>query len=361
MEDLDEYYDFDNIMRRMLDKVSNDIDKREGSIIYDAIAPAAAEIAQMYIRLKDSIDLVFVDTAVDEYLDRLCNQIGLVRKQSTAAIKEGKFYDENNILIDIELGQRFTCKDLCWKVIEKVSKGTYKLKCETEGAVGNSISGAMIPVEYINNLSKAELTNLIIPGENTETDEELRQRYFETTNEKTFAGNIADYKKKTKELQGVGAVKVVPAWNGGGTVKLIILGSDYNKASNELINFVQEEICPNKDSSGIGLAPIGHSVTVDTVEELEINVSMNIVMSTEKEIKDTEIIIQNEIQRYLEELKKNWENEEKLIVRISQIESRILDLEEILDINSITINEKKSNIEVNSNKIPILGEVVINK
>ena len=31
MEDLDEYYDFDNILRRMLDKVPDSIDKREGS------------------------------------------------------------------------------------------------------------------------------------------------------------------------------------------------------------------------------------------------------------------------------------------------------------------------------------------
>lgn len=29
MEDLDEYYDFDNIMQRMLNKIPNSIDKRE--------------------------------------------------------------------------------------------------------------------------------------------------------------------------------------------------------------------------------------------------------------------------------------------------------------------------------------------
>lgn len=89
-----------------------------------------------------------------------------------------------------------------------------------------------------------------------ESDEDLRQRYFEATNEKTFAGNLADYKKKTKEIAGVGAVKVTPIWQGGGTVKLTILDSNYNKASKQLIDIVQNEICPNKDQSGIGLAPI---------------------------------------------------------------------------------------------------------
>ena len=35
-ENLDEYYDFDNIMDRMLTRVDDTLDKREGSMIYDA-------------------------------------------------------------------------------------------------------------------------------------------------------------------------------------------------------------------------------------------------------------------------------------------------------------------------------------
>lgn len=33
---------FENIMDRCLDRVSSSIDKREGSVVYDVIAPAAA-------------------------------------------------------------------------------------------------------------------------------------------------------------------------------------------------------------------------------------------------------------------------------------------------------------------------------
>ena len=42
---------FENIMDRCLSRVSASVDKREGSIVYDAIAPAAAELAIMYIEL----------------------------------------------------------------------------------------------------------------------------------------------------------------------------------------------------------------------------------------------------------------------------------------------------------------------
>ena len=94
-ENLDEYYDFDNIMDRMLARVDDTLDKREGSMIYDALAPAAAELAQMYIVLKNNIDLVFADTAVGEYLDKLVEQLGVSRKQAAKAIRKGLFYNEN--------------------------------------------------------------------------------------------------------------------------------------------------------------------------------------------------------------------------------------------------------------------------
>ena len=111
-QDLDEYFDYDTILQRMLDRIPIQIDKREGSIVYNALAPAAAELAQMYILLKNNIDLVFADTAVDEYLDRLANQVGITRNEATFAIKKGTFYDENNQLMDINLGERFTIEDL---------------------------------------------------------------------------------------------------------------------------------------------------------------------------------------------------------------------------------------------------------
>lgn len=163
MENLDEYYDFDNVLTRMLNKIPDNIDKREGSIIYDAISPCAAELAQMYITLKDNIDLVFADTSVDEYLDRLCNQVGIERRQGTKTRKQGNFYDENDNLMEIEIGQRFTCKDMYWIVTQKISNGVYVLECETTGNVGNGISGVMIPIDYIDGLGKAELTSTLIP------------------------------------------------------------------------------------------------------------------------------------------------------------------------------------------------------
>lgn len=360
IEDLDEYFDYDTILQRMLDRVPIQIDKREGSIIYNALAPVAAELAQMYIVLKNNIDLVFVDTAVDEYLDRLCNQIGIYRNEATYAIKQGQFYDENNNLIDIEINSRFTCGDLYWYAVEKISTGVYKVQCESEGTQGNNITGNLVPIDYIQGLNYGTLTDLLIPGEEMETDEALRERYMEKSNDIAFGGNILDYKQRTKQLDGIGAVKVIPVWNGPGTVKLIILDSDYNKANNYLIESTQNAVCPGLESNGIGFAPIGHMVTVTTVEETFINVSTMVTLAETGILLDVKENIRKAIENYLLELRKTWENNETLIVRKSQIETIILAIDNVIDVQNTILNNSFGNVEILKTSIPVMGGLEVN-
>ena len=351
--------EYEEILKRMLEKVPDDIDKREGSIIYNALAPAALELATLYFKMSNNIDLLFADTAVDVYLDRLCEQVGMSRKKATYSIRKGLFYNADNELMDIEIGTRYSANSIVFVVTEKIETGTYKLKCETAGTEGNNYSGDLVPIQYIQGLARVELTDILIPGEDIENDENLRKRYFENINETVFAGNIADYKIKTKEIAGVGAVKVTPVWNGGGTVKLTILDSDYNKATDNLIQLVQTTICPDLTDTGIGLAPIGHKVTVDTVENLSINLNTSLTLVENTNSETLKEKVKEVLNDYFSDLRKNWEEVDKTIVRISQIESKILNLDEVLDIDNTTINESTANLEIDTTQIPILGEVVI--
>lgn len=349
---------FENIMSRALERVKDDTDKREGSVIYDALSPIAAELAQAYIIIDCVIDLVFPDTAVDEYLDRLVEQMGLKRNAATKAIRKAIFYNEEQNKMDVEIGTKFSIDELEYIVIERIKLGEYKIECTTPGTVGNGTLGILLPIDYnIKNLGLAEITDILIPGEDEETDEALRERYYEQANEKTFAGNIADYRKRTKEIEGVGAVKVIPVWAGGGTVKLIILDSNYNKASSVLIDKVQQEICPNKEPSGLGIAPIGHIVTVVTPNESIMKISSKIQCSEGATIQTVKPKITEELKKYFIELRKKWELSESTVVRISQIESIILNVEGVLDITQTTINGSALNIQLNKEQIPILGEV----
>ena len=61
---------YEDILERMLDHVPDDMDKREGSVIYDALAPAAIELQLMYLELDVILKETFADTASREFLLR---------------------------------------------------------------------------------------------------------------------------------------------------------------------------------------------------------------------------------------------------------------------------------------------------
>jgi uncharacterized phage protein gp47/JayE len=170
-------------------------------------------------------------------------------------------------------------------------------------------------------------------------------------------GPKKDYIEKTNSIAGVGSTKVTPIWNGGGTVKLTILNSNFDKASSTLIETVQNEIDPTKDGQGLGVAPIGHIVTVDTVDEVTVNVASSITYDDGYSFSNLNTQIVKAISDYLLELRKDWANQGSLIVRIAQIETRLLAITGILDITGTSINSSTTNLTLTKYQIPVMGGV----
>ena len=203
------------------------------------------------------------------------------------------------------------------------------------------------------------LTEVIIPGEDEEDTEELRSRYFSTLDLKAFGGNVTDYKEKVNDLQGVGGVKVYPTWNGGGTVKLVIINSEYKKPSEELVEYIQNEVDPvGNAGNGIGFAPIGHTVTVLGVEQQRIDITTKISYQTGWKWDDIKDYAEKAIETYLNDLCQLWSESECLIVRISQLETRLLNVAGVVDISGTTINGVEQNLVLDKDSIPIRGEII---
>ena len=72
---------YETILERMKDRVSDSMDKREGSIIHDALAPTAIELQLVYIDLDTVLREVFTDTASREFLVRRAEE-GIPRPMS---------------------------------------------------------------------------------------------------------------------------------------------------------------------------------------------------------------------------------------------------------------------------------------
>ena len=109
---------FENIMDRCLDRVSSSIDKREGSVVYDAIAPAAAELAIMYIELAYLMDRAFPDTESGDDLTKKVRERSIFRTPATAAIRKGYFEDGNGAAMDVPIGTRFSGDNLNYTVTD---------------------------------------------------------------------------------------------------------------------------------------------------------------------------------------------------------------------------------------------------
>lgn len=331
---------YENILQKMLDRIPSDFDKREGSIIYDAIAPAAAELASLYVELDVVLNETFADTASGEYLDRRCAERGVLRKEATYTTVQGEFTPST---VDV-VGERFRCGDLYY-----IATAQDTLVCESSGSEANGITGQLIPVDYIEGLESASITRVLIPGEEEESDDDLRTRYFNSIDSQAFGGNITDYEEKTNDIDGVGGVKVTPVWNGGGTVLLTIIASDYSVPSEALIGTVQTSID--------GIAPIGHVVTVQGVQGVEITIDTQITYQDGWDWSSAGEYIKAAIDEYFLSLAGSWETENNLVVRISGIEQKILACSGVIDVQNTTLNGNAANIQLNVNEIPVRGDV----
>ena len=174
---------------------------------------------------------------------------------------------------------------------------------------------------------EGSIVELLVPAEDEEDTEALRERYLNSFSDTPFGGNQADYKKEVGKLDGVGGVKIIPVWAGGGTVKLIIINSNFEVASGVLVANVQNAIDPPPQGEGAGLAPIGHTVTVESCEAKTIPISINCTLEDGYSWDEIKEQVTENIETYFLEIRKRWANEDNSIVRVSQVENRILSIE----------------------------------
>lgn len=354
---------FSKILKKTLDRVSEKYDKRQGAIIYDAVAPICAELAQFYLDLERILDEGFADTASRKYLIKRAKERGIYPYKSTPAIILAKLEGEFNL----NGGERFNFDEINYIYTGEMEQQYYKLKCEKLGNIGNVSYGELLPIENINGLEKASIVKIFTPGKEEEDTEDFRKRYFESFHSKAFGGNKMDYILKINSLNeidqilengGIGGCKVYRVHNGGGTVKVLITNLNYEKPTKSLIDLVQQKIDPLENTgSGEGIAPIGHFVTIEPVETKNIDISFQLDLKPNLQLEQIKSEIEEKIDNYIKNIAKNWQNEDGLIIRISHIESSILEIDGVIDIKNTEINGNQSNLFIPEEFIPIRRQI----
>ncbi len=341
---------YEAILQEKLARVASYLDKREGSIIYDALAPNSFESAMLYVALDTILNETFADTASREYLIKRCAERGITPLAATYAVGVGEFN------MNVPIGARFSCDKYNWAVTEKIEDNKFYLTCETAGADPDNYLGALIPIDYIDGLTAAALTSISINGEDEESTDALRVRYLNSFTNQAYGFNRAQYISVTEALPGVGGCKPYRAWNGAGTVKLVITDSEYQPPSEALINTVQTTIDPTQNSGdGVGLAPIDHEVTVVGAAGTTINVSTTLTFQSGWDLNECKPYIEAALDGYYSELNATWANENYLIVRVAQIEARLLGITGIVDISNTKINNQTGNLSLDKDAVAVRG------
>lgn len=387
MNVLSEYlqkYTYDYILTEALSKVPDNVDKREGSIIRDALSPCCYEAAKHILYLADIIEQTYIETANGLWLDGRVIEGGVTRDPATYTKKLGVFKTQLDEPCQISIGQSFsTVGDtiLNYTAVQvyvnedgDVVPGSYIMQCNTVGSVGNSYIGRIVPNDYIEKLASAEITTLLYPGEEEESDDSLRERFLANLMKTAFGGNIAQYRQWAKEIPGIGGVQVYPVWAGGGTVKLSIIDTDYNSCSSEFCQTILEKFDPENSGGetglGLGIAPIGHKVTVSTPLPRTINVSGKITLLPGYKLETLMPDIKASLENYLLSLREAWENSDdennySVTVYLGRINFAILNVKGVSSAYELKLNETDTDIKLTETsslqEIPVLGTVSLDE
>ena len=334
---------YEAILQRMLDRVSDSMDKREGAVIYDALAPAAFELQKTNIDMDTFLKEVFVDTASREYLIRRAWERGVLPHGANAAVWKGTFLPET---LDIPIGSRFSGGVLNFVVQEKIGDGEYTLACETLGTIGNDYSGLLIPIEYINGLQKAELTELLEPGTDEEETESLRDRYLTILRKPSTSGNIYDYYNWAMACDGVGAAKIFPLAYGPGTVKVVIADEDKSEATQALCRRVKDYIEERR--------PIGATVTVASAVELPVNVMGKVLLKNGINLGAVQTAFAASLSDYL-----RANAFDLSYVGLARVGNLLLETPGVEDYAGLTLNGTAGNIALADEQIAVAGTVTL--
>lgn len=331
---------YNSILRELLEQVQGPVSTEEGSLIRTAVSPAAFEIEKCYIELDVMLREIFADTASMEYLRRIGIEHGVFPYQAGCTVAKGRFDRE------VPRGSRFSIGKYHYVSGEKIS-GTeleYELTCEEPGSGPNLLLGELTPLDYIEGLEMAELTEILEPGNDDEEAEHFRRRFLSVVRRPSTSGNVYDYYNWALECEGVGAVKVFPLVEGPGTVKVVITNSDQAAASEVLIGKVRDHIEE--------LRPVGAAVTITSAVEKKVNAAAKIKLEKGLNLG----AVQEDFAKAFDEmLKINAFNSS--YVSLAKVGNLLLSMTGVEDFTDLTMNGNMKNVELGDDEIAVAGIV----
>lgn len=348
----------DEIHTQMLDSMPGDIDKSQGQHPYNYTRPTAmiaSELCQQ--TLPEIIKLVFPMYAYGEWLDYHAQMRGISRRPATASSGTLQLTVAKNT--NIPVGSQFSTASVDGQpsVVFETMQGKFNLpegeaevpvKCMQTGTVGNVIAGTVIfKLSQLSGVTAVTNPEAITGGTEEEDDDSLRARIvsLDQSQSVSYVGSVADYKRWSLEVPGVGGVTVIPAQDDSGLVTLVITDSNGDPANEEICQNVYDYIMSPADPELRLTAPnVKLSVIPPTITELFISATVEVGTGSSLDAIKTAFI--EAVQAYLDTARSDGE------VRYTQIGKILAGISGVYDYDALTLNSGTTNISITNTQLP---------
>lgn len=333
----------------MLANLNNTEDKTPNSFSYDILSAAAivdVDLQDLILELFDKFD---VQNLEGEDLESRVYQIaGVQRKQATRST--GKVLVTGTKGTPIPKETVFLAGDIGFTIDKDyVIPETGSLEVDVTsidfGGVANVVPGSITKAEP--SISGVEdITNLkeIQNGYDAETDDDLRERYLDKLVNPPKAGNPSHYKLWATEVDGIWSAKVFRTWQGGGTVRVVVIGLDRKTVGQDLLNKVRAHILEE--------APIRYEgLTVESAVAKKIDIKMTLKVAKNANLIQVKEAIKGAIEKYFYKIsfKETYASQ-------AQIGAEVLKIEGVEDYSDLVVAGAK----MTETEVPELGSLEVN-
>lgn len=357
--------DVDTIHERMLSELPTDIDKMQGGFPWDFTRPTAliaSELLEMYVPLI--LQLMFPQWSTGKYLELLGNVVQIKRREATYATVD--IVVTGTVGTYLPAGTAFSTSETDAEgVITFISDNGYSIGeggtvtvhaiAEVAGKSGNVPEKTVILMQdVVDGVTQVENPEKASGGTDSEDDDTLRERILAgyQTNDESYVGNDADYKRWAESVQGMGTAIVVSEWNGPESVKIICTDANGEAASQDILDAIYDYIM-SPNSRLDRLAPPNTILTVSAPESIEITYSLNVKLDTGYDLEKVKEAITASLENYYKTVP------EEGALRYTRVGALISATNGVDDYDGLLINGKAENVLVSAEQFPVTKSIII--
>lgn len=351
----------DEIHRRMMNNLPDDIDDMPGGFPYDFTKPAALEIDEfLNYHLVRGLMICFPQYAWDDWLDLHGQQVHIERHPAKHAAGKVKVTGKAGAVIAAgtvfctpatDTGPSIRFQTLEEKEIEEDGTVLIPVLAVESGAGSNvQANTVVLMAKPDKNVTEVINPDPIKDGAEREGNDAYYDRISaEYANSRTFLGNDNNYIRWAKEA-GAGDCIVIPVAEGPGTVKLVLVDRNGQPASESLVQDVYNYIASPEDRSK-RLLPTGSAKLIcDSAKTVKIDYEITGLVYDEttdiEQIKEDFAEAVNAV--YTLAMQQS-------VLRYNDVRPIISDIAGVTDFDGFLMDGEMKNIQLGSEEYPETG------